>query len=81
MSPCLLILMWLSSLPVPDAVVLGGAYYGEGTQFVINLPSVSCRGDESSILMCIYSQWNYGCSHSDDVGVRCLEAEPLPPGM
>ncbi|XP_071819270.1 scavenger receptor cysteine-rich domain-containing group B protein-like isoform X2 [Apostichopus japonicus] len=47
------------------------AYFGEGYGPIMR--QMSCDGDEAYWQQCSYSGWGEpGCTHSEDVGVRCL---------
>ncbi|XP_031569538.1 putative DMBT1-like protein [Actinia tenebrosa] len=50
------------------------AHYGQGTG-PIWIDETSCLGTEDSLLSCGFRGWisnNQGCSHSEDVGVKCV---------
>ena len=32
---------------------------------------VNCKGSEESLKNCTHFSHSYGCSHTDDVGIRC----------
>ncbi|XP_034537112.1 neurotrypsin [Notolabrus celidotus] len=55
----------------PAVVSPDGSYeVGRG---LILLDEVQCQGPESSLVSCSHSGWGqHDCSHSEDVGVRCL---------
>ena len=46
----------------------GGLGQGFGA---INMRDVSCSSNSLSLFSCSYNSNSYGCSHSDDVGIRC----------
>ena len=48
------------------------AYFGRGTGPIF-IQQLTCSGSESSLLQCYWTayQYNYGCSHYEDAGVRC----------
>jgi hypothetical protein len=51
-----------------------GAHYGQGSG-PIWIDETSCLGTEDSLLSCGYRGWisgNLGCSHTEDVGVKCI---------
>ena len=54
---------------VPDAVVRGSAFYGQGTGLIL-LDDVACDGNESRLVDCQYTA-NHNCVHGEDVGVQC----------
>ena len=45
-------------------------YFGQGTIPVV-MDYVNCSGSESNLWDCNHFTHSYGCTHSDDVGVRC----------
>ena len=57
-----------------DARAISKAYYGAGQwSGLIHLDKVQCTGDEEYLLNCTYTQ-DHDCSHYEDAGVDCLEA-------
>ena len=44
--------------------------FGRGVGY-IGMDYVNCTGSESQLRECIHFTHYYGCSHNDDVGVRC----------
>ena len=55
-----------------DAKAISSAYYGAGSG-LIHLDDVQCTGDEEDLFNCTYTQ-DHDCSHTEDAGVDCLEA-------
>ena len=50
---------------------VSNAGFGEGTGMIV-LGNVACTGIETNILLCARDGiGNHGCTHSEDVGVRC----------
>ncbi|PIK52090.1 putative macrophage scavenger receptor types I and II isoform X1 [Apostichopus japonicus] len=55
------------------------AHFGEGYGPILG--QMSCDGNEAYWQQCLYIGWGTtGCSHSEDVGVRCLSETSLPNG-
>ena len=48
----------------------GSRTFGEGSGPVF-MDYVNCNGSENSIVDCRHFSHSYGCTHSDDVGIRC----------
>ena len=46
------------------------AYFGQGT-IPIMMDFVNCSGSELRLWDCNHFTHSYGCTHSDDVGIRC----------
>ena len=75
-------LVWTQSTfhlqPFSDATSLYGAFaYGNGS---ILLSSLSCHGDERSLLDCAYDTPDlYVCDHFQDVNIACKREPPSPP--
>ena len=46
------------------------AFFGQGI-FPIMMDYVNCSGSEFRLWDCHHFTHSYGCTHSDDVGVRC----------
>ena len=62
------------NLPTTGAIARTNAAFGQGSTFTPLFTSVMCAGLESRLLDCaIVSPATAGCSHSQDVGVSCME--------
>ena len=51
------------------AIARGGAYFGQGS-VPVHFDSLTCIGNENSVLQCSFSGGS-SCTHSLDVGVQC----------
>ena len=57
-----------------------GGYFPPGTGNIL-LENVQCHGFESSLDMCVHSQWHtHDCEHSEDAAVTCRETGPPAEG-
>lgn len=64
--------LWLCLVCSGQAEVAPDGVYEEGCGLIL-LDEVQCRGTEASLLACTHSEWGqHDCSHSEDVGVRCV---------
>ncbi|KAI3363001.1 hypothetical protein L3Q82_011516 [Scortum barcoo] len=64
---------WTCLVYSGQAEVAPDGVYEEGRGLIL-LDEVQCRGTEASLLACIHSEWGqHDCSHSEDVGVRCMK--------
>ena len=55
----------------PDAISLGGAYFGAGSS-QIALSDVACIGNETNLLDCQHNrQSDFFCFHFEDASVLC----------
>ncbi len=52
-----------------DSLAFSNAVFGAGSGNIF-LTNVGCNGGENSLLDCTYISGS-GCSHAEDVGVRC----------
>lgn len=59
-------------LPILDQVfAFNDAYYGSNTALPIRVDDLRCTGTEVDLIHCTFDTNVFGCSHSDDVGIRC----------
>ncbi|XP_072018477.1 scavenger receptor cysteine-rich domain-containing protein DMBT1-like [Amphiura filiformis] len=60
-------------LPHGSPVALGGAFFGEGSEFVW-MYNVECYGSEASLERCSQNEWGVNtCGHNKDAGVICTD--------
>nr|XP_031317783.1 putative DMBT1-like protein isoform X5 [Camelus dromedarius] len=58
---------------------LGKAHFGQGSGDIF-LDNLQCAGVERYLGQCAHSGWSeHNCSHHEDAGVICSDAEDLPP--
>ena len=64
--------MLIYVISIVGAQVFRRAYFGQGTGPIF-IHRLTCAGSESSLLQCFWTAYynTYGCSHSEDSGVRC----------
>ena len=67
--------MSISVTIITGAVAFVGAAFGQGSGLYIVLADVGCDGTETALDQCP-SDYPSSCSHSEDVGVRCLGKDP-----
>ena len=56
-----------------DVVPFRDAYFGKGVIPIV-IDDVACTGTENNLTECSFDQNSVDCTHSQDVGVACLEA-------
>ena len=60
--------------PHEGAEVRTGGFYGGSTEYGIALTSLSCQGNEQSIIDCVFGTGSdVNCNHDNDVGVVCQD--------
>ena len=55
------------------ATAYGDGYFPSTTGGNIVMNKVGCRGSETSLVTCSYTDNTYGCTQANNAGVRCYK--------